>query len=177
MLQSLHCLCASSVDSLELVHVFVQLSPELDTILYVWPHQCQIEEKVQFPQPAGNTDPRAAQNTINLPSCKVTLLSHILLVVYQNHQVLLCKCSFHPNTSCHIWLYSPQVKEDSSDAGVCVSLVELHDLQLILPVCQDGSMFSVISKLSEDTQCPIIQIINEEQNWDQYWPLECTTSY
>lgn len=151
----------------------------MDTILHVWPHQCQIEKKVHFPQPAGNTYPCAAQDTINLPSCKVTLLSYILLAVHQDPQVLLSKCSFHPSTSCYIWLYPPQVREDSSDAGVCASLVELHNLQFILPTCQDGSMFSVVSKISEDTLCPIIQFINEddEQNWVHYWPLGCTTGY
>lgn len=153
MLQSLHRLCVSSV----------QLSPELDTILYLWPHQCQIEKKVQFPQPADNVYPSAAQDTINLPSCKVTLLSHTLLAVYPDLQVLLCKCSFHPSTSSHIWLHPPQGREDSSDARFCVSLVELHNLQLFLPACQDGSMFSVISKLSEDTLWPIIHIINEDE--------------
>ena len=64
MLQSLNRLSGSSLDSLQYVHICLVLgSPELNTVLQVWPHQCWVEGKAPLPRPAGHTLPNAAQET------------------------------------------------------------------------------------------------------------------
>jgi len=41
-------------------------SPEMDTVLQLWPHQCLVEGKDHLPQSAGNTLSNAAQDTVKL---------------------------------------------------------------------------------------------------------------
>ena len=69
MLESLNYLCGPLLDSLYRMNVSLVLgSPELDTILRVWPHQCWAEWKDCLSQSASYTTPNAAQDTICLCS-------------------------------------------------------------------------------------------------------------
>ncbi|KAK4828308.1 hypothetical protein QYF61_025320 [Mycteria americana] len=175
MLQSINHLHGPSLDSLQYVHVSLVLgSSALDTVF---------QGKVHLPQPAGNTPPDAAQDTISLLCCKGTLLAHVQLGVHQDPQVLFCEAAFKLSGSQHI-LEHEVVPSQVKDFAL---LVELHEVSISLllqpvEVPLDGSttlwhtscssQFGVICKLAEGTLCPIIQIINEdvEQDWSHYWP-------
>ena len=88
-------------------------SPELDTVLQLWPHHCWAEGKDQFPRPAGNTLPSAAWDTIGLLCFKGTLLAHVQLSVHQDSHVF-CKAAFLLGGSQHILVHRvvpPQIQD------------------------------------------------------------------
>jgi len=67
VLQPAQHLCASPLDSLQKFPVFLELrSPELHTVLQMWPHQDGMEGKDNLPQNAGYALSNAPQDTIGL---------------------------------------------------------------------------------------------------------------
>jgi len=95
MLQSLQHLHGPSLDSVHYVHISLALmSPEMDMLLQMCPHQCPVEGKDHSPQPGGSTFPSAAQDTISVLCCKGTLLAHVRLGVHQDTLDLFCKAAF-----------------------------------------------------------------------------------
>jgi len=69
-------------------------SPELHTILQLWPHQDWVEGKEDLPQPAGNALCDVPLDPIGLLDHKGTLLAHGQPAVHQDSQVL-CRAAFH----------------------------------------------------------------------------------
>ena len=91
--------CASSLDSLQYVHVSLALgSPELGPVLHVCPHQCWGEGKDHLPRSAGDTPPNAVQDS--RLCCKSTLLVHVQLSVHP--QVLFYQAAFQLGDPQHI---------------------------------------------------------------------------
>lgn len=62
-------------------------SPVLDTVLWVWPHLCWVEEKDHLSQHAAN-NPSAARMPLALFCCKDTLLAHAQLVPQHNNGII-----------------------------------------------------------------------------------------
>ncbi|TRZ08524.1 hypothetical protein HGM15179_018581 [Zosterops borbonicus] len=82
--QALHQPCCLSLDTFENLNILLKLSGlELDIVLKVWPHQCQIHGKNHFRSPSGHTIPDTGQDAIGLLGHLGTLLSHIQSAINQ----------------------------------------------------------------------------------------------
>ncbi|RMB91848.1 hypothetical protein DUI87_31776 [Hirundo rustica rustica] len=69
------------LDALKHLNILRKLrSPELDTILKVWPHQCRIQGKNDLPAPAGHASPDPGQDAIGPLGHPGTLLAHVQLL-------------------------------------------------------------------------------------------------
>lgn len=101
MLQTLHHLCGTSLDSLQYVCVFPVSGSTgvLGTVLQVWPHQRWVQWKDHLSQPAGKTLRHTAQDTISLHCCKATLLAHL----HPGAHVILGFCASDTSPSIHQW--------------------------------------------------------------------------
>ena len=85
MLQVRHHLCSPPLDSLQQFSIVLELvSPELDTILEMWPYQGRTEVEENFLCAAGHTLLNASQDAIGLHGHK----THCWLTVIQ------CFCAF-----------------------------------------------------------------------------------
>ena len=89
MLQSLHHLCGSALDSLKQFPVLEWRGPELDVILQMRSHQGRVEGEENPFRPTNHTPSNTPQDAIGLGQ-KSTLLAHGQPVVHQDPQVLLC---------------------------------------------------------------------------------------
>ena len=71
MLQFIHHLCSSSLDSLLYVRVFLVLeNPELDSALQIWSYQCWAKGNNHLSSPAGHALSNAAQDALELLATK-----------------------------------------------------------------------------------------------------------
>lgn len=77
------------------------LSPHLDTVLQVQPHQCCMMGNNHLSWQVGNIVPNIA-NTISLLCCQGTLLTHFQLCVHQDSQVLFCTGPFQLGGTQHV---------------------------------------------------------------------------
>jgi len=90
MLQSLNHLCGRLLDSVQHVHISLVLrSPELATVLQVWPHQRWKTQKEYIPQLADNTLPKATKDSL----CLLCSRGKFLLI-YLNINSTTCLASF-----------------------------------------------------------------------------------
>ena len=79
-------LCDPSLDPLQQLRMLPVLwASGLDTVLWIGSH----ERDNHLPFPAGLPSFDAAQNTVDLPDRKHTLLVHVQLFIHQNSQALL----------------------------------------------------------------------------------------
>ncbi|PKU38718.1 rna-directed dna polymerase from mobile element jockey- hypothetical protein [Limosa lapponica baueri] len=108
-------------------------SPELDTVLQMWPQQGRVEGEDNLPQPPGDTFLNASQDAIGLLGHKGTLLTHGHPVVHQDSQVFFLRAALQ-QVSLHPTLQPVQLSLYGSTAVWCVS---------------HPSQFCVISKLVE----------------------------
>lgn len=91
ILQFIHHLCRSSLDSLLYVHVFFVLeNPELDSALQIWSYQCWAKENNHLSSPAGHALSNAAQDALELLVTKAPCW----LSAHQDNQVHYCKATF-----------------------------------------------------------------------------------
>jgi len=74
-------LCGPPPDLLQHVHVLLVLrAPELDTGLQVGSQESRVKGQNHLPRPAGHASLDAAQDTVGLLGCKLTLmLAHVQL--------------------------------------------------------------------------------------------------
>lgn len=143
-------------------------------MLQVWPHQCWIKGKGNFPPAAGNT-PNAAQGIISL--CHIAGPFSAW-----SHQGLFWKKCFPAGQppiytgawGCH------QVRTYCFPLLNGVRFLPLHFFSLLrlLWMAAQRSQFCVISRLVEGILWPITQIIKEDVNQGQtlHWPLQYTAS-
>ncbi|KAK4824371.1 hypothetical protein QYF61_014031 [Mycteria americana] len=97
LLQTLHQLCCSSLDTLQHLNVsLVVRGPKLNTVFEGQPHQCRVQGDNHFPSPAGHAIFDTSQDAIGFLGHLGTLLAHIQPAVNQHPQVLLCQAAFQP---------------------------------------------------------------------------------
>jgi len=124
MLQFLNPVHGTSLDSLQYVHVSLILgSPELDTVLQVWP-PVLIEVKDRLPQPAGTTLLNAAKDTIYLPCRKGTSVADVQLGVHQEPPGYFLPAAF-------------QLSSSPALTGAGVDLAQVQDFALpLVELCE-----------------------------------------
>jgi len=89
--------CGPLLDLLQQVHVFPVLrAPQLDAGLQVRSHQSGVEGQNHLLRPAEHTAFDAAQETVGLLGCKLTLPGHVELLINQQPQVLLLRATLNP---------------------------------------------------------------------------------
>ncbi|KAJ7405825.1 hypothetical protein BTVI_67559 [Pitangus sulphuratus] len=147
--------------------------PELDTVLNVSPHQCQVQRDNHFSGPAGHTISDTGQDAIGLLGHLVTLLAHVQMAVDQHPQVLFHWDSLQTLFPQPVALHGVIVTKGQDPAP---DRIESHTVCLgpsILPVqipLQSLSAFQQINipaqlgKLIEVALDPLIQFINKILN-------------
>lgn len=147
-------------------------SPELDSALKTWPHQCCVEGKDHLPQPVDNYLCNAAQDTDGLfllQGCIAGLWSAYFLP-----QCTLQSCKRESSP-----LLVPGVILPHMHDLAFPRLISCNSCQPISPASLGSSEWqqdplvlavppSFVSKPADSKVCPSIHIINEDVN--QYWP-------
>jgi len=57
--------------------LLVMRGPKLNTVLEVWPHQCQVQGRNHLPTPAGHINPDTSQDLLHI--CASTLATSFSL--------------------------------------------------------------------------------------------------
>ncbi|RMC09604.1 hypothetical protein DUI87_13390 [Hirundo rustica rustica] len=190
VLQALHQPRCPPLDTLKHLNVLPKLrGTEVDTILKVWPHQCQVQGKNDLPAPAGHTIPDTGQDAIGPLSHQGTLLAHVQLAADQYPQVSFLLGTVQPHHPQPITLQGVIVAKVQDSA---LGLIKLHLVRLcpsiqlfqvslqshpIFQQIDTHSQLSVICKFTNERLHAFIHIINKniEQNWPQHRPLRDTT--
>ncbi|KAK4817038.1 hypothetical protein QYF61_026164 [Mycteria americana] len=183
VLQTLHQLRCSSLDTLQHLSVFLVVrGPKLNTVFEVRPHQCRVQGDNHCPSPAGHTISDTSQDALGLLGHLGTLLAHIQPAVDQHSQVLFHRAAFQPLFPKPVALHGVVVAQVQDPA---LSLVEPHRIGLgpsiqpvqvplqSLPTLQQTNtpaQLGVICKLTEGALDPFVQIIDKDikQNWPHY---------
>ncbi|KAK4814188.1 hypothetical protein QYF61_011911 [Mycteria americana] len=115
VLQTLHQLCCSSLDTLQHLNVSLVLrGPKPNTVFEGHDH---------CPTPAGHTIPDRSQDAIGFLGLLGTLLAHVQAAVNQQPQVLFCLASFQPLFPRPVVLHGVVVTQVQD---LALGLVELH---------------------------------------------------
>lgn len=81
--------------------LFVLESPELDSILQVWPHHCRAEGEIDYlSQPADKASPSTGQDITSLLHGKNVLLTHVQVGVHP--QVIFWEATFQSDSPQYI---------------------------------------------------------------------------
>ncbi|KAJ7395241.1 hypothetical protein BTVI_157115 [Pitangus sulphuratus] len=187
-LHQLHCL---PLDSLQHLNVLPELrGPELDTILKVLPHLCQVQWKNHFPGPAGHTITDTRHDAIGLLGHLGTPLAHVQLPVNQYSQVLFHWAALQPLCPQPVAL---QRVVEAKAHNPALGLVEPHAIGLspsiqpvqvpvqrlsILQQIQTLTKLGIVHKFADGRLNPLIQIANKDtkQDYPQDSSLGDTTS-
>ncbi|KAK4815935.1 hypothetical protein QYF61_010192 [Mycteria americana] len=163
--------------------------PKLNTVLDVWPHQCEVQGHDHFPSPAGHAVFDTSQDAVGFLGHLGTLLAHIQVAVNQHPQVLFHQAAFQPLFPKPVALHGGVVAQVQD---LALSLVESHTTDLSLSIqpvqvplqsiptlmqINTPAQLGVICKLTEGALNPLIQIIDKDikQNWPQHRALGNTT--
>lgn len=88
-------LIGPSLDVIQHLHIVpIASGPELNTVLKMWPQQCQVQADDRLPVSAGHNAASTSQDAISFLGHLGTLLTHIQLTVNQHSQVLLQVTAF-----------------------------------------------------------------------------------
>jgi len=154
-------------------------APKLNTVVEVWPHQCQVQGYNPLPTPAGHTIPDTSQDAVGLLGHLGTLLAHVQLAVDQHPKILFRRAAFQPLLPKLVVLHAVVVTEVQ---GPAFGLVEPHSAglrPLIQPVqiplhglptlkqINTSTQLGVIHRLTEGALDPLIQIIDKDVKEDQ----------
>ncbi|TRZ07903.1 hypothetical protein HGM15179_019203 [Zosterops borbonicus] len=121
--QAPHQPCCPSLDMLKCRNILPKLrGPELDTVLRVRPHQCQVQGKNDLPAPAGHTTD-TDQDAVSLVAHQGTLLAHVQFAVDQYPKVPFCLDTVQPHHLQPIMLQRVIVAKMHDSA---LGLIKLH---------------------------------------------------
>ncbi|RMC09890.1 hypothetical protein DUI87_12677 [Hirundo rustica rustica] len=163
------------------------MSPEPDTALKVWLHQCQVQGDNLCPGPAGHTIADPGQDAIGL-------LGHL-----GTRWLMFSRCHQHPQLLHPLGIFQPLCPQPAALQGIIVTqlqdpalgLTEPHPvglgpliqpvqipLQRLLALQQISTPagLGVICKLTDGAVDPLVQTIHKDdkQDWPQYSALENT---
>ena len=91
------CFCGPLLDPLQQVHVSpILMTPHLDALLQVRPHQYRVEGQNLLPCPTGHVSFKAVQDVNRFLGWEGTFLAHIQFATYQHPQVLFGRAMLYP---------------------------------------------------------------------------------
>jgi len=156
--------------------------PKRNTVLQVWPHQCQVQGHDHLPPPAGHTIPDTSQDAVGPLGHLGTLLAHVQPAVNQHPQVFFCWAAFQPLTPKPVVLHGVVVtqvqdpafglaKPHTVDLGPSIQPVQIPLQSLpTLKQIDTPTQLGVICKLTEGALIPLIQIIDKDVKQDPCIP-------